>query len=174
MGGGDKPLLSLAGQSMLARILATLAPDHAHVAISANGDPARFGTALPVLADPVAGQGPLAGILAGLDWAASLGADALLSVPGDTPLIPPGLAARLAPAPSVAESGGRRHHLVALWPVAAAPALRAFLARPGPRSVRAFAETLPARPVAFPGDPFSNVNTPEDLAALDARVRSGE
>jgi molybdopterin-guanine dinucleotide biosynthesis protein A len=173
MGGGDKPLLPLGGRTMLDRILATLMPDHEHIAISANGDPARFAAALPVLADPMPGQGPLAGVLAGLDWAAGLGADALLSVPGDTPLIPAGLAVMLAPAPAVAESGGRRHHLVALWPVAAAAGLRIWLEQPGPRSVRRFADTLTMRPVAFPGDPFANVNTPADLAALAARVAAG-
>ncbi len=171
MGGGDKPLLILHGRSLLARIVATLAPDHAHIAISANGDPARFATSLPVLADQEPGQGPLAGVLAGLDWAAGLGAPALLTVPGDTPLIPAGLARSLAPAPAVAESGGRRHHAVALWPVGAREALRAFLRQPGPRSVRAFADTLAMRPVAFAGDPFVNVNTPGDLAALDAALR---
>jgi molybdopterin-guanine dinucleotide biosynthesis protein A len=171
MGGGDKPLLQLAGQTMLARIIAALAP--APIAISANGDPARFGATLPVLPDEYPGQGPLAGVLAGLDWAASLGAPALLTVPGDTPLIPPGLATLLAPAPSVAESGGRVHHLVALWPVGAAAALRDWLAKPGSRSVRAFAETLAMRRVAFTGDPFANVNTPSDLAALEARLQAG-
>lgn len=170
MGGGDKPLRTLGGTTLLARIVATLAADHAHIALSANGDPARFGTALPVLPDPIAGQGPLGGVLAGLDWAALLGADALLSVPGDTPLIPAGLAAALGAAPAVAESGGRRHHLVALWPVACAPALRAWLGAPGSRSVRAFGATLGMRGVAFAGDPFANVNTPEELAALEARL----
>ena len=143
MGGGDKPLLSLAGCTLLARILATLTPDHAHIAISANGDPTRFATALPILPDPIQGQGPLGGLLAGLAWAASLHAETLLTVPGDTPLIPPGLAASLAPGPAVAETAGQRHHLVALWPTACAPTLRTWLSHPGPRSVRAFAETLP-------------------------------
>ena len=170
MGGGDKPLLELGGQTLLARVLATLAQDHPHVAISANGDPARFATALTVLPDPIPGQGPLGGVLAGLEWAAKLGATALLTVPGDTPLIPARLAASLSPAPAVAESGGRRHHLVALWPVACASRLRAWLQRPGTRSVRAFAETLAMRAVPFPGDQFANVNTPADLAALEARI----
>ncbi len=170
MGGGDKPLLLLAGQTMLARILATLAADHSRIALSANGDAARFATDLPVLPDPFPGQGPLAGVLAGLEWAHAIGAAALLTVPGDTPLIPPGLAAALAPAPAVAESGGRLHHLVALWPVAAAPALRAWLQQPGSRSVRAFAVTLGMRPVRFDGDPFANANTPDDLRALEARL----
>jgi molybdopterin-guanine dinucleotide biosynthesis protein A len=171
MGGGDKTLRLLAGQTLLARIITALAP--APIAISANGDPARFATTLPVLPDGMPGQGPLSGVLAGLDWAASLGADTLLTVPGDTPLIPPGLAALLAPAPSVAESGGRVHHLVALWPVSAADPLRNWLAKPGSRSVRAFAETLGMRRVAFSADPFANINTPTDLAALEARVHTG-
>ncbi len=173
MGGGDKPLLRLGDRTMLDRILGRLMPDHLHIAISANGDPARFATGLPVLADPLPGQGPLAGVLAGLEWAAGLGADALLTVPGDTPLIPAGLAALLAPAPSVAESGDRRHHLVALWPVAAAAGLRIWLGQPGSRSVRRYADTLKMRPVTFPGDPFVNVNTPAELDALTARVDAG-
>ena len=171
MGGRDKPLLPLAGQTMLARIVAILGAGP--IAISANGDPGRFATTLPILSDPLPDQGPLGGLLAGLDWAATLGAESLLTIPGDTPLIPPGLAQTLAPAPSVAESGGRVHHLVALWPVSAADPLRAWLSQPGTRSVRAFAETLGMRRVAFPGDPFVNVNTPQDLAALEARVLAG-
>jgi molybdopterin-guanine dinucleotide biosynthesis protein A len=118
IGGGDKPLLDLAGQSMLGHILAALSQETEQIAISANGDPARFAAfARPVLGDGAfAGQGPLAGVLAGLDWAAELGAEVLLTVPGDTPLIPMGLAGALAPAPATATSGGRAHHLVALWP----------------------------------------------------------
>ena len=173
MGGGDKTLLPVAGRSMLDRILTTLAPDHAHLAISANGDPARFATCLPVLPDGFDGQGPLAGVLAGLEWAAGLGAAALLTVPGDTPLIPPGLARVLDPAPAVAESLGRRHHLVALWPTAAAGPLRAWLGRPGSRGVARFADTLGMRAVGFAGDPFRNANTPADLAALETCVQAG-
>ena len=173
MGGGDKTLAVLAGISMLDRILATLGQDHSAIALSANGDPARFHLAIPVLPDPIPGQGPLGGVLAGLEWAATLGAGALLTVPGDTPLIPAGLAAALSPGPAAAQSGGRRHHLVALWPVGAAPALRAWLQQPGPRSVRAFAETLAMRSVDFAGDPFANVNTPADLAALETRLTHG-
>lgn len=166
-------MLVLAGRTMLARILSIVAVDHMTIAISANGDPARFGTALPVLPDAFPNQGPLAGVLAGMEWAAGLGASAVLTVPGDTPMIPAGLAATLSPAPSVAESAGRVHHLVALWPVAAAVALRAFLSTPGSRSVRAFADTLGMRPVRFAGDPFVNINTPAELSAMDARLHTG-
>jgi len=188
LGGGDKPLLALGGRTLLAHVLARLrAAGDVAIALSANGDPARFARfGLPVLDDGAfAGQGPLAGVLAGLDWAAGHGADTLLTVPGDTPFIPPDLAARLAPAPSCAASGGRVHHLVALWPVAARAALRSRLAADGPRNVAAFAAAVGLRAVAFAVeaqacDPFLNVNTPEDLARarrmLDRAVpgRAGE
>ena len=174
LGGGDKPLHEIGGRSLLARILDTLDPA-LPVAISANGDPARFAAfARPVLADGAfAGQGPLAGLLAGLDWAAGLGASALLSLPGDTPFLPRDLAAALAPAPAVACSAGRTHHLVALWPVAARAVLRARLMQPGRRDVAGFAAKIGMRKVDFPlrnGDPFLNVNTSDDLAAARTRA----
>ncbi|MDR3536680.1 MAG: molybdenum cofactor guanylyltransferase MobA [Acetobacteraceae bacterium] len=173
MGGGDKPLLDVGGQAILAHILAVLAP--LPVAISANGDPHRFAaTGCPVLGDGAfVGEGPLAGVLAGLDWAAGRGAQTLLTVPGDTPFVPPDLVRRLAPAPACAASLGRRHPLVALWPVACRGALRAWLALPGPRAVTRFAESIGMRAVDFPvqsGDPFLNVNTPEELMAARSRV----
>jgi molybdopterin-guanine dinucleotide biosynthesis protein A len=114
-----------------------------------------------------AGEGPLAGVLAGLDWAAAIGADALLTIPGDTPFVPAGLAAALAPPPSCAAANGRAHYLVALWPVACRDALRALLSTPGPRAVARFADAIDMRQVDFPAgkwDPFLNVNTPQDLA----------
>jgi molybdopterin-guanine dinucleotide biosynthesis protein A len=175
LGGIDKPLLELTGRSLLERIIELLAAQAGPIALSANGDPARFASfGLPVLPDGAfAGQGPLAGVLAGLDWAAAQGAEALLTVPGDTPFIPPDLAAALSPPPACATSAGQVHHLVALWPVTARAALRRFLAEPGRRGVRDFtegrdlAEGLAMRRVDFPAvawDPFHNVNTPEDLA----------
>jgi len=177
LGGIDKPLLELDGRSLLARIIELLAPQAAPIALSANGDPARFAPfGLPVLPDGAfAGQGPLAGVLAGLDWAAAQGADALLTVPGDTPFIPSDLAAALAPPPACAMSAGQVHHLVAFWPVAARAALRRFLSAPGPRGVRDFTAGLAMRRVAFPAvawDPFHNVNTQGDLTA--ARLLAGQ
>lgn len=171
MGGADKPLLDLAGTRMIERIVAAL--DAPHIAISANGDPARFAALqLPVLADgDFTGEGPLAGVLAGLEWAASLGADTLLTVPGDTPFIPQGLAAALAPSPACAASNDRPHYLVALWPVAWRGELRRLLSAPGRRDVVHFARRIGMRRVDFPTakwDPFLNVNTPDDLAAARA------
>jgi molybdopterin-guanine dinucleotide biosynthesis protein A len=173
MGGADKPLLRVGEQTMLHRIITALRP--LPVAISANGDPTRFSDfGAPMLADgPFAGQGPLAGLLAGLDWAATLGVETLLTVPGDTPFVPVGLAAALAPAPACAASGRHVHHLVALWPVACGAALRTWLSVPGPRSIAGFATSIGVRKVDFPvraGDPFFNVNTPEELAAACRRV----
>ncbi len=173
MGGGDKPLLEVGGRPMLARILDVLTKEAEAVAISANGDPARFAAfGRPVLNDgPFAGQGPLAGLLAGLDWAAARGASVLLSAPGDTPFLPRGLAAALAPAPACAASGGRVHPLVALWPIAVRAELRRLLSGDGPRGAGRFAEVIGMRCVAFPDsprDPLRNVNTPDELAAARA------
>ncbi len=176
MGGGDKPLLDLAGRSLLQRILARLRTETARIAISANGDPARFAAfGCPVLPDGAfLGQGPLAGVLAGLDWAAAQGCDTLLTVPGDTPFIPPGLAATLAPVPACAASAGRTHPLVALWPVTAREPLRVSLGSPGGRSVREFAASIGMRVVDFPmraWDPFLNLNDAADLAAARGVAR---
>jgi molybdopterin-guanine dinucleotide biosynthesis protein A len=177
MGGGDKPLLEVAGRPMLARVIAALGVTP--TAISANGDPARFAAfGLPVLTDgEFGGQGPLAGLLAGLRWAASLGMNGLLTAPGDTPFLPAGLAAHLQPAPCCAESRGRRHYLVALWPVSSATALQTTLSAPGSRRVADFAERIGMRYVDFAvprGDPFVNVNTPSELAEVRATVGRGD
>ena len=171
MGGGDKPLLEVAGQPMLARVIAALGVSP--IAISANGDPARFASfGLPVLPDGgFAGEGPLAGLLAGLRWAEALGMSSLLTAPGDTPLLPAGLASHLQPAPCCAASQGRRHHLVALWPVSCATTLHTTLSAPGSRRVADFAERIGMICVDFAvlgGDPFVNVNTPDELAKLQA------
>ena len=178
LGGIDKTLIEIGGIPILLHILERLRPSPGRVALSANGDPGRFGkTGLPVIQDRHAGIGPLAGLLRGLEWAADLGAASLLTVPGDTPFIPERLAERLSPAPAVAVSAGRRHHLVALWPVAWRGALERHLqaldAAGGGRrgyGVRAFADAMGIREVEFataPFDPFFNVNTPGDRAEAE-------
>jgi len=178
MGGGDKPLLDVGGSSMLGRVIAALRSDAAAIAISANGDPARFAAfALPVLPDGTfEGEGPLAGLLAGLDWAAALHATSLLTVPGDTPLVPSGLANALAPPPACVATGDRAHHLVALWPVACREELRRLLSVPGRRNVEHFARLIGMRRVDFPlakWDAFVNVNTPDDLALARSIAERG-
>lgn len=178
MGGGDKPLLPLRGRPMLAILLERLAPQVSALAISANGDPARFAAVapgLPVLPDPLPGHpGPLAGILAGLDEAAARGLPWLLSVPGDTPLIPPDLAARLraAGAPvACAASLGRAHPPVALVSTALRDDLRAAL-EAGEGKVSRWMDRHGLVEVAWPDDPFLNANRPDDLPALAAAARS--
>jgi molybdopterin-guanine dinucleotide biosynthesis protein A len=170
MGGGDKALLALGAHTVLDELLNRLRPQVEALAISANGDPARFVPwALPVLPDPT-GAGPLAGVLAGLTWAAEAGAATLLTVPADTPFIPADLVARLGEAPVGAASASGTHHPVALWPVVARGALISFLAAGGLR-VSAFAAAIGMRTVYFGDlpDPFFNINTPEDLALARAR-----
>jgi len=187
LGGGDKPLRPLGGIPMLARILEHLKPQVGAVAISANGDPARFAEYhLPVIADEGRQAGPLAGILSGMAWAQSEGGDKVLTVAGDTPFFPVDLAAELARAVAVhddhiavAASGGRRHPVFALWPVSLEADLSEFLATSATLSVSAFLERHETVSVDFPMlsiagktiDPFFNVNTPEDLFQAEAIVR---
>jgi molybdopterin-guanine dinucleotide biosynthesis protein A len=176
LGGVDKAFLHLNGQPLISLLLRRLMPQAGQIAISANGDSARFAAFnLPVLPDgPLSGKGPLAGVAAGLAWAQSIGAAELLTVPVDTPFIPENLLECLTPAPAVATWRGRQHHLVASWQVAALPQLRAFLAAPGSYKVRDALALCNARHVAFDGDtdPFLNINTPEDLAAAALMIRS--
>lgn len=182
MGGGDKCLTTLRGQSLLDRVTAIMRPQTGALALNANGDPSRFGAiGLPILADTVGcDMGPLAGVLAGLDWAAGLGADAVVSVPGDTPFLPADLVARLtagavatgyAVAASPDPTGRiRRHPTCALWSVPRRDALRSALSG-GLRKVGLWADQENARSVAFaatPFDPFFNINTADDLARARA------
>lgn len=176
LGGRDKALIEIGGRTILDRAVAILRPDCLAVAISANGDPARFAAAgLPVLPDADGGgQGPLAGILAGLDHAARHYASVawVASVPGDAPFLPAGLvpalhAARGAASAVVASSGGRRHPVIGLWAVASRERLRTLLAG-GERRAGRWAdaeEAANAQWVDHPVDPFMNVNAPDDLAA---------
>ncbi|TCP62754.1 molybdenum cofactor guanylyltransferase [Rhodovulum bhavnagarense] len=179
MDGADKALLRLGSDCLLTHVAARLGPQVAGLALSANGDPSRFaGFGLPVLADPLrGGLGPLAGILAGLDWAAEKGAGRLVTVAVDTPFVPRGLVARLS-RPDVsltlAQSAGRVHPTAGLWSVELRAPLRAALAG-GTRRVMEFAQAQGAVQVAFGGEgnPFLNINTPDDLAAAEALLCRG-
>ncbi len=189
LGGGDKPLRPLGGRPMLAYVLERLVPQVGAIAISANGDPARFAEyGQPVLADvgPGGQAGPLAGILSGMAWAKEEGSGKMLTVAGDTPFFPADLTDRLTEAVAghpediaVASSGGRRHPVFALWPVSLEADLREFLASSATFSVAAFLERHHTIDVDFPTatlggraiDPFFNVNTPEDLAQAQAVMR---
>ncbi|PVA09436.1 molybdenum cofactor guanylyltransferase MobA [Pelagivirga sediminicola] len=178
MGGGDKGLLPLGTGTLMDHVLERLEPQVAAAAINANGDPARLARfGLPVLADPVEGfVGPLAGVLAGLDWAAAEGAETVVSVAADTPFFPCDLAARLVLAAegmdtplALAATPDGRHPTFGLWPVALREDLRAAL-EGGLRKVVQWTDAHGAATAMFDGagDPFFNVNTPEDLARAQA------
>jgi molybdopterin-guanine dinucleotide biosynthesis protein A len=178
MGGGDKGLIRIGGETILERALARLGPQCTGLIINANGDPARFARfGFPVVADDVEGfAGPLAGILAGLDWlAANAPAVAwLASVPGDCPFLPRDLVPRLHAAQAAAggllacaKSGEWRHPVVGLWPVGLRADLRRAVVTEGLRKIELWTARhgvglaeWPAEPI----DPFFNVNTPEDAA----------
>ena len=178
MGGGDKARLRIGGRTIIERVLARLRPQCAALILNANGDPARFAdTGLAVIPDSVPDfAGPLAGILAGLDWAATEATDVadIVSVPGDCPFLPDDLVARLSAARTreaaplaCARSGEWRHPVVGLWPVALRGDLRQALVAEGMRKIEAWTARhgvavadWPAAPV----DPFFNINTPEDAA----------
>jgi molybdopterin-guanine dinucleotide biosynthesis protein A len=183
MGGGDKGRLMLGGQSLLGHVVARLEPQVAGLALNANGDAGRFADlGLPVLSDSIDGfVGPLAGVLAGLDWAASQGADAIVTAAADTPFFPCDLVPRLMmeadgmDAPLVlaatpdTERGRNRHPTFGLWPVALRDDLRAAL-NGGLRKVVLWSDQHGGRESLFgnePFDPFFNVNTPEDLARAE-------
>src|SRR4051794_3540031 len=146
MGGGDKALRPLGGRLLLERVIERMRPQVAGLILNANGDPDRFQRfGLPVVADGVPDfAGPLAGILAGLDWAAANRPDCpdILSVPTDAPFLPHDLVARLrnereeAGADlACAASGGRAHPVVGLWPVRLRESLRAAVVAQGIRKV---------------------------------------
>ena len=177
MGGGDKALLPLGDSTLLAHVIARLAPQTDGLALNANGDPARFSAyGLPVIADSIDGfAGPLAGVLAGLDWAAAQGASQIVTAAADTPFFPSDLVARLAAvaAPSGLamavtpdpERGRARHPTFGLWPVALRDDLRAAL-QGGLRKIVLWTEGHGCGFAEFPTrphDPFFNVNTPQDL-----------
>ncbi|MEM7270208.1 MAG: molybdenum cofactor guanylyltransferase MobA [Pseudomonadota bacterium] len=183
MGGGDKSLGLVGGRTLLERGIDRLQPQVRNIALNANGDPTRFREfALPVIADGTDDfAGPLAGVLAGMDWAAAGGASHILTVAADTPFFPTDLAARLeagvTPDTPIAlaattdqKRGLSRHPTFGLWPVALADDLRAALAD-GVRKVVLWTDRHGAATVPFPiepFDPFFNVNTPDDMATAEA------
>jgi molybdopterin-guanine dinucleotide biosynthesis protein A len=192
MGGGDKGLLALGDGVILDHVLARLGPQVGALALNANGDAARFARfGLPVLPDPVADYpGPLAGVLAGLDWAAGEGAETIVTVAADTPFFPCDLVARLqsvaegmthplvlAATPrgeeetkSMSRGGQVRHPTFGLWPVGLRDDLRAAL-EGGLRKVVLWTDRHGGREALFDeADAFFNVNTPEDLAEAQRRA----
>ena len=181
MGGGDKPMRQIAGRTILERVIARLKPQCDGLILNANGDPARFAAfGLPVIADGVADfPGPLAGILAALDWAAANrpGVEFILSAATDCPFLPRDLVVRLHTALrtenaelAVAASDGQSHPVIGLWRVALREQLRHALVVEDIRKIdrwtaryRLATVTWPVQPL----DPFFNANTMDDIAEAE-------
>ena len=179
MGGGDKGLIALGGKPILAHVIERLRPQVNALIINANGEADRFAAyGLPVVADSIAGSaGPLAGVLAGLDWAAEKGFDFIATAATDTPFFPRDLVRRFGDGVkaaqaqlTVAASGGRHHPVFGLWPVELREDLRRAVTEEGIRKVEDWTKRHRLTTVAFddqPYDPFFNVNRPEDLAQAE-------
>jgi len=182
MGGGDKALRLLGGMSLLERVIDRLRPQVDALVLNANGDPGRFAQfGLPVVADSIPDfVGPLAGVLAGLDWTAANRPDCLLvaSVATDAPFLPRDLVARLVESIeqsgadlACAASGGRSHPVFGLWPLQLREDLRRAIVENGIRKVDQWTARYHLTVLSFPIDPidpFFNVNRPEDFAAAEA------
>lgn len=195
MGGVEKCFLRLGCDTLLARQIRVLSPQGRHLVLSANGDPERFRAYdLPILADPVSDDGnrdfagPLAGLLAAMDWTgknrARIGKDVewIVTVPTDLPFVPADLIKRLydtvhaenVPA-ACAASGGQAHFATAIWALTSHDRLRETLARGSRKTedffrlqAHAIVEWPIDRSVKPPFDPFFNINTPADFAAAQA------
>ena len=179
MGGGDKSLLGLGQSRVLDQVISRLGGQVDQLILNVNGDPARFDEfGLPIVADSLDGfLGPLAGVLAGLDYAADHGFDYVVSVAADTPFFPTDLVFSLcaasdhmdvpiALAATKVESGKIvRHPTFGFWPVALREDLRSAL-QDGLRKVVLWTDQHGAATHVFDSteiDAFFNINTPEDL-----------
>ena len=185
MGGGDKTMRAIAGRPILDHVIERLAPQCASLILNANGDPARFDAwGLPVVPDDVPDfAGPLAGVLAALDWTAlhHPAIEWVVSVAGDCPFLPRDLVARMQTERTamqaelaVAASGDQSHPVVGLWKVSLREALRHALVVEECRKIdrwtaryRLVTTQWPVTPV----DPFFNANTPDDVAEAEALAR---
>jgi molybdenum cofactor guanylyltransferase len=181
MGGGDKPMRMIAGRTILDRVVARLKPQCDGLILNANGDPARFAAfGLPVIPDGIADfPGPLAGILAALDWAAANRPDVsfVLSAAADCPFLPRDLVSRLYAALAaenaelaVAASDGQSHPVIGLWSVALREQLRHALVVEDIRKIDRWTARFRLATVTWPTtplDPFFNANTMDDIAEAD-------
>ncbi len=185
LGGGDKPLREIGGRTILSRVIERLAPQCGELVLNANGDPSRFSAfGLAVIPDTVLEfPGPLAGVLAALDWTAANrpNIEWVVSAPGDCPFLPRDLVRRLQTARidqdaqlAVAASGNRMHPVIGLWSVALRDDLRHALVGEQVRKVDEWTKRYRLSRVNWPSapvDPFFNANTPEDMA--EAEVLAG-
>jgi molybdopterin-guanine dinucleotide biosynthesis protein A len=188
MGGTEKAMLPLGGKRMLTRVIERLKPQVDRLLLSANGDPQRFSAlGVPVERDRL-GEGPLAGLFAGMRWSEENLPDAkfIVSVAADTPFFPADLVERLSEGcgrdentVALAASSAGTHPVFGLWPVKLADGLEKYLKSGAPPKVLTFADrfmrlNVPFDDIILPNgdalDPFFNVNTPEEAKTAEAIV----
>lgn len=179
MGGGDKGMIRLSGKPLLDHVIERLKPQTQALIINANGEPSRFSEyGLPVVKDSIEGAaGPLAGVLAGLDWAAKHGFSHIVSAATDTPFFPRDLVAKFVAVKkqqgadlAVAASRGRQHPVFGLWPCGLREDLRHAVAEEGVRKVDRWTARHRLAVADFGArdyDPFFNANRPEDLSEAE-------
>ena len=173
LGGVDKAALDLGGARLLDLAVARLEPQVENLAISSNTGAGLAALGLPILAD-AAPLGPLAGLLAAMEWAAPMGADYIASAAVDCPHFPCDLVPHLRLA---VEGGGiialaragRVHGTFGLWPVSLRDDLAQFLQSGENPKLMDYAARYPLAYAGFPDEAaFDNINTPQDLARLRA------
>jgi molybdenum cofactor guanylyltransferase len=172
--GGGKPLVALGSMSLIERAVARAQGWSDEVVVALRSPDQLGGTAIHSIADNPAIAGPLGGLAAALDWAKSEGAQTLLTIPCDMPLLPDELPHRLGAAlddhaAALASSGGRLHPVCGLWRVRVQQAIPTYCAT-GRRSLRGFAEHVGFAAVDWPAepvDPFFNINSRADLAEAE-------
>lgn len=186
MGGGDKPMRTIGGRTILDRVIERLKPQCDELILNANGDPARFAAfGFPVVADTVEGfVGPLGGVLAALEWTAANrpAIEWVLSTATDCPFLPRDLVARLQAARmdqnaqlAVASSGGQTHPVIGLWNVSLREDLRHALVVEDMRKIDRWTARYRLATVDWPDtpiDPFFNANTVDDIAAAEELAKS--
>ncbi len=180
MGGIDKGRLELRGQTLIERVIARISPQVDAVVINANGELERFADlGLPVVADSISDYpGPLAGVLAGMDWAAEQGYEWIVSVAADTPDFPADLVQRFrtetTPVVLAATPDPQRGRLpqptFGRWKVSCRDDLRQAL-QEGVRKIRQWTQAQGESLVLFNENDFFNINTPEDLAWAEQHLK---
>lgn len=169
--GAEKAVQILNGRTLLEIALATLQEVAGPLAVSAaagsEAEALAISLGYPVVTDdPDFPKGPLAGITAGLAWAADAGAGVMMTLPCDTPMVDAQVLRRLGTTGFATTADGPQS-LIAAWPVAAIGVLRAWLVSGEHPAVHMALERVGVTPIRFENrDAFANVNTPEDLARL--------
>jgi len=177
--GGEKAVALLDGRPLLEWAADRLRSVCTQVAINvragSQAEAVAEGKGLPTLHDePGDALGPLAGVKVGLIWAQAQGARLLAVSPCDAPLLPDGLYVRLLAqadgGSAMAETRDGRQPLCAIWPVASLPDVRAALRDGAHPPTWQMLERIGARKVLFDRpEEFANINTREDLAAVEAQ-----